>query len=115
MDTQSKTLETINSDVQLLRATLKQAAQTIITEEVSLFPIFIVHQEPVQLGIPLVDKNTFGSHWYYSASTLEDLMSKGVIVKEKLDSFKSVYKNPTEQACLFVVQEEGAKIIFVPY
>ncbi len=94
--------------------TLGKAADTILDQEVSEYPIFVAHQHQVEIGIPLIDKVESKGNWSVNASTLEEFVSKQVIQPDKVDPFKSVYKDPEEFVCLFVLSELGATFIFLP-
>ena len=50
-------LKTIEADIKSLDNVLKEAAQTIIEQEVSNYPIFIAYQYALNLGIPLIEKS----------------------------------------------------------
>ena len=92
---------------------MAQASDTIIDQEVSKYPIFVVHQHEVEIGVALVvasDANT----WNVQASSLEEFVSKQIVETEKVDSFIEVYKDPKDFFCLFVLSELGANFIFLP-
>lgn len=93
---------------------LGQAADRIIDNEISSYPIFIVHQQEVQLGIELVDMNKVEGNWSVNASTVEEFVQKGLIEEQNLNSFKKAYKDPQKFLCLFSVSELGANFIFLP-
>ena len=89
------------------------AADTILDQEVSSYPIFIIPEEPIPLGIPIVE-NTEEDPLRIHASTLEELATKQVIEMSKVDHFREIYKDPAEFLCLFVVSDEQASFVFIP-
>lgn len=89
------------------------AADTILDQEVSSYPIFIIPKESIPLGIPIVE-NMEEEPLRIHASTLEELATKKVIEMSKVDHFREVYKDPTEFLCLFVVDESQSSFIFIP-
>ena len=93
---------------------LGKAADVILTQEVSAFPIFVVHQHTVDIGINIVDRETVKGNWSVNASTLEEFVTKQILSPEKVDDFKLVYKNHDGELCLFVLNELGANFIFLP-
>ena len=93
---------------------LGKAADVILTQEVSSFPIFVVHQHTVDIGINIVDRETIKGNWSVNASTLEEFVTKQILSPEKVDDFKLVYKNHDGELCLFVLNELGANFIFLP-
>jgi hypothetical protein len=91
-----------------------RAADTIIDENVSRYPIFAIHQLDLELGIPLVLKTEEGPKWSIQASTLEEMAGKKLIQSERIDDFRRVYKDPEDFLCLFVLSDQGAQFIFMP-
>jgi hypothetical protein len=96
------------------RAIMNKAADAILDQDVSSYPIFVVHQYQVDIGLPLLEKKAGGPNWSVNASTLEELATKNVIEMERVEDFKEVYKDPKAFLCLFVLSELGANFIFLP-
>ena len=92
---------------------LEQAVDTILDQEVSDFPIMVIHQSEVEVGIPLVDRKKVVGNWSVNASTLEEFTVKNLITPEKIDSFKSLYESHSDQICLFLLSEFGANFVFI--
>jgi len=93
---------------------LAQAAGIILEQDISSFPIFVVHQHTLDIGINIVDREKVEGNWSVNASTLEEFVTKQIIAPEKVEDFKMVYKNSGEKLCLFVLSELGANFIFLP-
>ncbi len=94
---------------------LGDAAETILDNEVSKYPIFVVHKfDELELGIPLIQRTEYQRVWSLQASTLEELATKGLIEMEKVDQFRRVFKDPREYLCLFVLMDTGAHFVFLP-
>jgi hypothetical protein len=91
-----------------------KAADAIITQDVSTYPIFVIHQHTVDIGLQLIEKSDEGSNWSVNATTLEELATKKIVEMSKVEDFKKVYKDPQEQLCLFVLSDLGANFIFIP-
>ncbi len=92
----------------------KAASDKIISENISNYPIFVVHQNQVEIGVPLFTAEQTKSQWAINASTLEEFYTKGLISKEKLDDFRKLYKNHPDDICFFVLSELGAQYLFIP-
>ena len=107
----AKTSEFIQLEKELTpyKETMEKAADSVLDQEVSLYPIFVVHQQEMEIGILL-----FEHLWSVHISCLEEFVSKQLINVEKVDSFKTIYKNPSKFLCLFVLSELGANFIFLP-
>lgn len=93
---------------------LSEAADVIKDEDVSKFPIFIVHQNIVDIGINIVDKERFKGSWSVNASTLEEFVTKQIIAAEKVEDFQSLYRSHGDDLCLFTLSELGANFVFLP-
>jgi len=92
---------------------MREAADTIIDENVSEYPLFIVHQQEVEIGIPIAIRGKVRGNWSINASTMEEMISKNILNSEKVDSFKTIYKSPRTHLCCFVLSELGAQFIFI--
>jgi hypothetical protein len=106
--------ERLEQDLQKYLPMMGQAADTIIDENVSKYPVFAVHQLDLELGIPLVIKTEDGPKWSIQASTLEEMVGKKLIQSEKVDDFRRVFKDPVDYLCLFTLSDQGAQFIFMP-
>ena len=104
----------LEEDLQDYITTMEKAQQAILDQEVSSYPIFVVHQHEIELGVLLVDGPNLGLQWSIHASSLEEFISKQVIQPERVDSFKEVYKDTDQFFCCFVLSELGANFIFLP-
>ncbi|MEZ5041117.1 MAG: hypothetical protein R2828_14560 [Saprospiraceae bacterium] len=93
---------------------LEKAADAILDQEVSSYPIFIIHQHQVEIGVLLVKREAGKSDWSIQASTLEELVTKQIIQMDKVDDFRKIYKDPRTNLCLFTLSEMGATFIFLP-
>jgi hypothetical protein len=93
---------------------LAQAADVIMDQDVSKFPIFVIHQNIVDIGINIVDKEVAKGNWSVNASTLEEFVTKQIIAEEKVEDFQSLYRSHHDDLCLFALSELGANFIFLP-
>lgn len=91
---------------------LGKAADAVLNENVSKYPIFVVHQQLVEVGIPII--NDEKTKWSIHISSLEEFVTKNLVATEKIDDFKKIYKNPEVFLCLFVLSDIGATFIFLP-
>ncbi len=103
----------LQQQLQPYKKILAQAADVILDENVSKYPIFIIHQQELNMGVSLVEAGE-KIKWSVNASTLEEFVTKELIFMEKAQDFISTYKNPEENLCLFVLSELGAQFIFIP-
>ncbi|MEQ8705145.1 MAG: hypothetical protein RIC19_14565 [Phaeodactylibacter sp.] len=108
-------IERLETELKPYLPTIGQAADTILDQDVSSYPIFIIHQmDSVDIGIPLLSHEAEdGPPWSVNASTLEELATKKVVEMAKVDAFRQVYKDPRENLCLFVLSDLGANFMFI--
>jgi hypothetical protein len=104
----------LENELKIYKAILGQAADVIINENVSKYPVFIIHQQEIEMGIALIEASPPKMRWSVNASTLEEFVTKNLIFEEKVNDFMSTYKDPETHLCLFVLSELGAQFIFMP-
>jgi len=104
----------LNLEIKPYIKMMGQAADSIINQDISSYPIFVLHQTQVPFGLPLVEREKLGGKWSVHASTLEEFVTKQLIEQQKTEEFKTIYKDPKKYLCLFVIQAEGANFIFLP-
>ena len=66
-------------------------------------------------GEPKDNKSEAHKTWREAVHYMENLVDEKLIQKDKIEEFKSVYKDPDEFCCLFVVDGEFTKFLFIPY
>jgi hypothetical protein len=97
------------------RSTLADAAETVRTQDVSNYPIFVASKQEIDLGIPLLLRGSMPDEWAVNASTLEEFHAKRVIDVEKIDDFRTLYRKHNADICVFLFLSDGtAKFIFIP-
>jgi hypothetical protein len=107
-------LKTIEKILKKYLSTLAEAAETIRLQDVSKYPIFVISQNDMQIGIPLLEKERIAEGWIINASTLEEFYSKQIINEDKIHDFKTLYKSKKNNICVFAVLGEGGKFLFLP-
>ncbi|MFK7983181.1 MAG: hypothetical protein AB8G86_24590 [Saprospiraceae bacterium] len=107
-------LKQIEREIRQYVPVLSKAADSVLDQGVSNYPIFIVHQGEIEVGIPVIDPQKIKSTWAINISILEEFAAKQIIKIENIDNFRQVFKNPQEQLCLFIISEIGANFIFIP-
>ena len=109
-----KKFQQIQEELSPYKKILGQAADTIVEQNVSSYPIFVAHQLEIEIGIPLINREEVEGNWSINASSLEEFVTKNLIEGEKLDNFKEVYKKPETHLCLFLLSDFGATFVFLP-
>lgn len=112
---EAKKYQKLEEDLAPFKPLLGSAADTILDQDVSFYPIFVVHQLSVDLGLPLMQRDEqAGVYWSVNVTTLEELVTKQVVEQGKISEFKKVYKDPQASLCLFVLSDLGAQFVFIP-
>ena len=93
--------------------TLAKANDAILEKEISEYPILVVHQQQIELGIHVIKREEVQGNWSVNASTLEEFAMKQLIGTNKIEDFRGIYKDPKSHLCLFVISELGAQFIFI--
>lgn len=114
MDSQKEFLESFEKELLAYKKVLAQAAEIIVEQEVSNFPILVVHQEEIAIGIPIVEREKVKGNWSVNASTMEEFITRQIISEEKTESFQSLYQQHPRHLCVFFVIPSGANFIFLP-
>ncbi len=112
----SKTVQfkVLEQELRTYKKALIEAADTIAEQDVSDYPIFVLFREEVEIGIPLIDRETVAGNWSVNASTMEEFIARQIIGNEKVESFKSLFESHDNHICLFVISEVGADFVFSP-
>ena len=114
MTTKEDQLKEIKEQLQPYKKIMGKASETIMDQEVSNYPIFVVNKTSIPVGIPLVTEPIKPAGWLINASSLEEFIAKQIISSDKLADFKQVYGDPKKRFCLFVIADFGATFVFLP-
>ncbi|MFT4533526.1 MAG: phage pi2 protein 07 [Saprospiraceae bacterium] len=105
----------LEHELDTYRKIMTQAANVILDQDVSKYPIMVAHQQELELGMPIFNREeNKGSKWSIHASSLEEFVSKQIVYPDKVEEFKSNYKSIDSSVCVFVLSELGAEFIFLP-
>lgn len=110
-----KYLGTISQDFIKVADHIKEASYQIRKQGFSEFPIFVVSNVEIPLGQLLYKKEEVGTDWNYFVTYLDEFVQRNIIEKEKIEEFKKNYKNPDEFCCLFVIDADFTKFVFMPF
>ncbi len=111
-------LESVQRDIRLYENYLKKVATRVIAEEISKYPIFIVHKElRLELGRPIIVAEAMQTDWSINASLIEEFIKKNMLHPDKVKEFKQIYKDPERFICLFIISGNrgDATFAFYPY
>lgn len=109
-------LDSVAQDIDAMKDLMIHIVYDMLDLEVSNYPVFVMSlHELDEIGRPFIKKEIYQSNWNIRVTHLEDLVSKQVITTDKIDSFKSIYKNPREFFCILLIQNDSGSFIFRPF
>ncbi len=109
-----KYLGTISQDFVKVADTLKDASYQIRKAGFA-YPIFSISKDPIPIGQLLIRKGEMDLAWNYYVSFLDEFVQRELVAKDKENDFTNTYKDPDEFCCLFVVDKEFTRFVFIPY
>ena len=109
-----KYLGTISNDFVKVADTLKEASYQIRKAGFT-YPIFPICQEEQPIGQVLIRAADLGLQWNYYASFLDEFTQRDLVGKDREEAFTATYKDPDEFCCLFVIDKEFTRFVFIPY
>jgi hypothetical protein len=110
-----KYLGQISTDFALVADLIKEAAYQIRKRGFSEYPVFAVSRQELPLGTLLLGKFEQDNAWNYYASFLDEFIQRGIVGENAVELFQESYRNADEYACLFVVDGDFTKFVFIPY
>jgi len=115
MDFDEEILRLLGNDLSACREYLRQVSSAMRKGEVSKYPIFVAHNEDVDLGVPIIHKTELDLNWNFSASHLEDFVNRNIVLQNKIEDFKKAYRDPAQFMCIFLVSEDTGHFVFIPF
>lgn len=91
---------------------LSDAADTIINQGISDYPVFVISNDDLEIGVAMTKES--GDKLKIKASTLEEFVARRLISPEKVEEFKAAYKAPDVYICISVIAADRSEIIFLP-
>jgi hypothetical protein len=108
-------LKSLEKDIRYYNDSIKEVALEIIENGISEYPIFVAHKNTISLGEMILNMDDFEREWSVNATIIDELIEKNIIAKDKSGEFKKIFKDPKQNICIFLVTEEYANFIFIPY
>ncbi len=110
-----KYLGTITKDFVIVAETLKEASYQVRKRGYSEYPIFPISKKEVPIGQLLINKSEIATAWNYHITYIDEFTDLGIVEKDKVEDFKKIYKDPDEFCCLFVIDGDFTRFVFIPY
>ncbi len=110
-----KYLGTITKDFVKVSEILKEASYQVRSRKFSEFPIFPISKDNQPIGQLFLGKEEKNLEWNYYITYLDEFLQRQLIAEDLIDDFKKAYKDPDEFCCLFVVDGEFTKFVYIPF
>jgi hypothetical protein len=110
-----KFLGTITEDFVKVADFIKESSYQIRKRGFSEYPIFTLSFDDFGVGLPLVRPNERDNKWSYNAALPEHMFQTEILIEDRFEEFKEIYKDPEEYCCLFVALPEFSNFVFLPY
>ncbi len=104
----------LKEQLQSYLGVLNKALDKINDAGATTYPIFVIHQEAISLGVPIIQRSINGGRWNIHFSSLEEFVAKRLIRPERIEEFQALYAKHDGEFCLFVLSELGASFVFMP-
>jgi hypothetical protein len=106
-------LEQVENRIKQFKSICTKAIQTVIEEDVSLYPVLVAHRPDVILGIPLLNAAQIDADFAFRISTLEELVTKQIVSTESLVPFQKLYRKHSKRFCVLVIDDQSANFVFI--
>ncbi|KEO74794.1 hypothetical protein [Anditalea andensis] len=110
-----KYLGTITKDFIKVADTLKEASYQVRSRKFSKYPIFPISKDEQPIGQIFLRKEEKDLDWHYYITYLDEFLQRKLIGEEMLEGFQNAYKDPDEFCCLFVIDQDFTKFVYIPY
>lgn len=112
----AEALQLLKRDFRRVADTLAQLANLAIGEQVTGYPIFVACRTPIQLGlVAIAAESHAGLTYTFRISTYEEMLRKGLLDAAQEHQFRQAAGDPFHRACILLVDEGAASLVFIPY
>lgn len=108
-----KYIEEFGAQVEHYHQLMHEAFDGVINEGVSKYPVFIFHQQEVNVGLQIADRHVIASDWSVNISTLEEFYIKGLVTIEQVEEIKQKITGDPPMYCCLVLSGENGSLIFL--
>ncbi len=115
MKRESDYIEHFGADIQHYHDLMEEAFEGVIREGISKYPVFIFHQQEVNVGLPIADRFQSAGNWSVNISTLEEFYIKGLVTIEQVEEIKAKITGTAPQYCCLVLLGEKGSLVFLPH
>ena len=87
-NTEKEILYNLEADVKSLKKELGETVKAIMDGGYSKCPIILAHTDDIAIAQKVIDKAQYSTHFNFSASTLEEMVTRKIILEEKKEEFE---------------------------
>lgn len=111
---ETELLTQLEQDIKALKKELNETVKAIVDGGYSEFPILLAHADDLTIAQRVIERDIYQTHFHFSASTLEELVSRKIILEEKHLDFEKQMKANKESFCILLVHPDSMKFVFSP-
>jgi|TARA_B110000503_G_scaffold143637_1_gene246547 hypothetical protein len=112
--TEADILTEVEQDIKALKKELNETVKAIVDGGYSEFPILLAHADDIAIAQKVIEKDVYQTHFHFSASTLEEMVTRKIILSEKQGDFEKQMKANANSFCILLVHPDSMKFIFTP-
>ena len=113
-DKEKALLEQLENDIKKLSSQLYEVANDVVKHGFSKYPVLIAHKDDIAIADKILDRFEQECNFHFSATTLEVLVAKGVLLKDKKSDLENHLDQNPEMFCVLLVHPQVMKVIFSP-
>lgn len=105
-------LSNLEADIRTIKKELDETIKAIVDGGYSKFPILLAHEENIAIAQKVIDKKDYHTHFNFSASTMEEMVARKIILDERKADFERRFKTNADKFCVLLVHPESMKFVF---
>jgi len=105
-------LQSLDGDMKILKKELNETVKAIVDGGYSKYPILLAHEEEIAIAQKVIDRKEYKTSFSFSASTMEELVARNIILDDKKDAFEKQFLAQSDSFCILLVHQESMRFIF---
>lgn len=105
-------LSNLEADIKVLKKELNETLKAIVDGGYSKYPILLAHEENIAIAQKVIDRKDHQTHFHISASTMEEMVARKIIMEDKASDFERRFKANLDKFCVLLVHPESMKFVF---
>lgn len=105
-------LQSLDGDMKILKKEFNETVKAIVDGGYSKYPILLAHEEEIAIAQKVIDRKEYKTSFSFSASTMEELVARNIILDDKKDAFEKQFLAQSDSFCILLVHQESMRFIF---